>query len=63
MPIRPSAEALERRVHLAAAVEQVFVSGSAWQPAFKQYLQNHAMGSAAYGYAIPEALDQSGILP
>jgi len=65
------AEALEQRVHLSAvvqaegppAVEQVYVSGSQWTPAFRQYLQGHGLGSSVYGYAVPGGADQSAILP
>jgi hypothetical protein len=65
------AEALERRLHLSAvvqaegppAVERVYVSGSQWTPAFRQYLQDHGLGSATYGYAIPDSAGQTEILP
>ena len=81
MPNKPSAEALERRVHLSAgtvavqgrmegpppplppAVRQVYLSGSQWQPRFRQYLDDKGMGSATYGYAIPDGPAQSGVLP
>jgi hypothetical protein len=45
------------------AVQQVYLSGSTWTPAFKQYLQGKGMGSAAYGYAIPDGPGQSDVLP
>jgi hypothetical protein len=71
MPNQSWAEVLERRVHLSAvvqqegppAVQQVYLSGSQWTSAFRQYLRDQGMGSAAYGYAIPGGAGQSEILP
>ena len=45
------------------AVQQVYLSGSQWQPAFRQFLQGRGTGSATYGYAIPDESEQSDILP
>jgi hypothetical protein len=36
-------------------VTQVYLSGSAWTPAFKNYLAAKGLGSAQYGFAIPAA--------
>jgi hypothetical protein len=43
-------------------VTQVYVSGSTWTDAFKQYLQAQGQGSGQYGYAIP-ATAQLATLP
>ena len=45
------------------AVEQVYLSGSQWQPAFRQYLQGQEMGSGTFGFAVPDESEQSAILP
>ena len=45
------------------AVQQVYLSGSQWQPAFKQYLQGQELGSSTFGFAIPDETAQSDILP
>jgi len=43
-------------------VSKVYVSGSTWSDAFKQYLQAQGIGSSQYGYAI-SATSQLATLP
>ena len=44
-------------------VTQVFVSGSAWTPAYKSYLQAQGLGDATFGYTVPGGAAQLGVLP
>lgn len=37
----------------APTVTKVFISGAAWTPAFRTYLQSQGLGDSAYGYAVP----------
>src|SRR5205085_11482323 len=46
----------------APAVTAVYVSGTAWAQAFKDYLQTQGLGHSTYGYAIPDT-DQLNELP
>jgi len=60
----PDAEVLERRVLLASTavgpspgevvqrVTQVYVGGTAWTTAFKDFLEAGGVGDGAYGYAL-----------
>ena len=49
-------------VGTAPAISAVYVSGSAWTPAFKSYLASQGLGSSAYGFAVPDT-DQLNELP
>ena len=44
-------------------VTQVFVSGSAWTPAYKSYLQAQGLGDATFGYTVPGGAAQLNVLP
>ena len=45
------------------AVTQVFVSGTTWTAAFKNYLAAQGLGDATYGYAVPAGAAQLAVLP
>jgi len=44
-------------------VQQVYVSGTAWTPAFKNYLQSHNLGDSTFGYEIRAGANQLAVLP
>jgi hypothetical protein len=46
----------------APRVNQVYLSGSGWDPEFKQYLEDKGLGDHRYGFAVP-ARDQLNELP
>lgn len=55
-------ESTTTTIEAAPTVTAVYVSGSAWWPEFKDFLQAQAVGDATYGYAI-DAGDQLNELP
>jgi hypothetical protein len=44
-------------------VQQVYVSGTSWNAAFKNYLGAHRLGDSTFGYAIPDGARQLDVLP
>ena len=44
-------------------VTGVFVNGSAWTSAFRDYVQGQGLGFAPFGYGVPAGAAQSGDLP
>jgi ELWxxDGT repeat protein len=56
-----------RRIQVEApappSVAGVFVSGSAWSPAFGQFLRDRGLGAAGFGYAVPAGAAQLDALP
>ena len=44
-------------------VSGVFVSGSSWSPAFKNFLQSSGAGSGQFGFAVPSGAGQLDELP
>ena len=45
------------------AVTGVYLSGTSWSAPFKGLLEARQLGSAAYGYAVPDGADQLDVLP
>jgi hypothetical protein len=41
----------------------VFVAGSGWTPAFKNFLSGQGLGDATFGYAVPAGAAQLAVLP
>jgi hypothetical protein len=48
---------------IAPRVTRVYVQGGSWSEAFDQYLAAHSLGSAQFGYAIPDGAAQLNTLP
>jgi hypothetical protein len=44
-------------------VTGVYVAGTAWSPAFRQHLADAGVGSAAFGYLVPDGFAQLDELP
>jgi hypothetical protein len=44
-------------------VDQVFLNGTAWEPAFKEVLRAQGLGHTVYGYAVPTGAGQFDVLP